>query len=160
VWVLATARSRARPPMPDPRPGPPSNAPFPTTRWSRVLAAGDRAHPAASEALAELCAAYWYPLYAFVRRKGYPPEEAADLVQGTFLALLDRDGLAAVAPHRGRFRSYLLAVCTNHLADCRDHDRAAKRGGGHVAVAFDRLAAEGRYASEPASAMTAERLFE
>ena len=146
--------------MPHPHPDPPSNAPFPTTRWSRVLAAGDRADPEAGEALAELCAAYWYPLYAFVRRKGYPPDEAADLVQGTFLALLDRDGLAAVAPHRGRFRSFLLAVCTNHLADCRDRDRAAKRGRDRVAVPFDRLAAEGRYVSEPASATTAERLFD
>ena len=146
--------------MPHRRPGPPSNAPFPTTRWSRVLAAGDHADPEAGAALAELCAAYWYPLYAFVRRKGYPPEEAADLVQGTFLALLERDGLASVAPRRGRFRSFLLAVCTNHLADCRDRDRAAKRGGGRVAVPFDRLVAEGRYASEPAGALTAERLFE
>jgi RNA polymerase sigma-70 factor (ECF subfamily) len=146
--------------MPHPRPDPPSNAPFPTTQWSRVLAAGDHADPAARGALAELCAAYWYPLYTFVRRKGYPPDEAADLVQGTFLALLDRDGLAAVALHRGRFRSFLLAVCRNHLADCRDRDRAAKRGGGRVAVLFDRLAAEGRYTGEPASTMTAERLFE
>jgi RNA polymerase sigma-70 factor (ECF subfamily) len=146
--------------MPAPRPDSSSSAPFPTTRWSRVLAAGDRADPEAGEALAELCAAYWYPLYAFVRRKGYPPEEAGDLVQGTFLALLDRDGLAAVAPHRGRFRSFLLAVCAHHLADCRDRDRAAKRGGGRVAVAIDRPVAEGRYASEPASALTAERLFE
>ena len=113
--------------MPHSRPDPPSNAPFPTTQWSQVLAAGDHADPEAGEALAELCAAYWYPLYAFVRRKGYPPEEAADLVQGTFLTLLDRDGLASVAPQRGPFRSFLLAVCTNHLADCRDRDRAAKQ---------------------------------
>ncbi len=146
--------------MSRPRSDHPSNAPFPTTRWSRVLAAGDRDDPLARVALAELCRDYWYPLYAFVRRKGHPPEAAADLVQGTFLALLDRDGLAAVAPERGRFRSFLLAVCDHHLADCRDRDRAAKRGGGRVAVPFDRLAAEGRYASEPADTMTAERLFE
>ena len=85
---------------------------------------------------------------------------AADLVQGTFLTLLDRDGLAAVAPERGRFRSFLLAVCANHLADCRDRDLAAKRGAGRVAVPFDRVAAEGRYASELADTTTAERLFE
>jgi RNA polymerase sigma-70 factor (ECF subfamily) len=83
------------------RPETSSNAPFPTTRWSQVVAAGDRAGTAAREALAELCSAYWYPLYAFVRRKGHPPDEAADLVQGTFFTLLDRDGLAAVAPERG-----------------------------------------------------------
>jgi RNA polymerase sigma factor (sigma-70 family) len=137
-----------------------SHASFPTTRWSRVLAAGDRDDPSAREALAELCSDYWYPLYAFVRRKGHPPEEAADIVQGTFLTLLKRDGLAAVAPERGRFRSFLLAVCAHHLADCRDRDLAAKRGGGSVAVPFDRLAAEDRYASEPVDTTTPERIFE
>src|ERR1700735_2810965 len=107
-----------------------SNARFPTTRWSQVVAAGDRAAPAAHQALAQLCAAYWYPLYAFVRRKGHRPEEAADLVQGTFVNLLDRDGLAAVTPERGRFRSFLMASCAHHLADCRDRDRSVRRGGG------------------------------
>ena len=87
--------------MPASRPHEYLKAPFPTTRWSQVVAAGGRAGPASREALAELCAAYWYPLYAFVRRKGHPPDEAADLVQGTFFTLLDRDGLAAVAPERG-----------------------------------------------------------
>jgi DNA-directed RNA polymerase specialized sigma24 family protein len=72
------------------------------TRWSQVVTAGERADPEAREALAELCSAYWYHLYAFARRKGYPPDEAADLVQGTLLTLLDRDGLAAAAPERGR----------------------------------------------------------
>jgi RNA polymerase sigma-70 factor (ECF subfamily) len=141
-------------------PGPSSNAPFPTTRWSRVVAAGDRADPKAREALAELCAAYWYPLYAFVRRKGHPPDEAADLVQGTFVNLLDRDGLAGVAPHKGRFRSFLVAACSNHLADRRDHDQALKRGGGMTPVPFDRTTAEGRYEAEPADGLTPERLFE
>ena len=87
----------ARSPMPASRPDTSSNAPFPTTRWSQVVAAGDRADPAAREALAELCAAYWYPLYAFVRRKGHPPDEAADLVQGTFV-----DPAGPRRPGRGR----------------------------------------------------------
>ena len=100
------------------------------------------------------------PLYAFVRRKGHPPDEAADLVQGTFLTLLDRDGLAAVAPERGRFRSFLMAACAHHLADCRDRDRAARRGGGAVLIPIDRLAAEGRYSAEPVNELTPERLFE
>jgi RNA polymerase sigma-70 factor (ECF subfamily) len=137
-----------------------SNAPFPTTRWSQVVAAGDHADPAAREALAELCAAYWYPLYAFVRRKGYSSDEAADLVQGTFVTLLDRDGLAAVAPERGRFRSFLMAACVHHLADCRDRDRAAKRGGGRVPLSIDRLIAEGQYSAEPVDDVTPEQLFE
>jgi DNA-directed RNA polymerase specialized sigma24 family protein len=142
------------------RPDPSSNAPFPTTRWSRVVAAGDRADPAARQALAELCAAYWYPLYAFLRRKGHAPDDAADAVQGTFVNLLDRDGLASVAAGRGRFRSFLMAACANHLADRRDRDHAARRGGGREAIPFDRLAAEGRYSSEPFDELTPERLFE
>jgi DNA-directed RNA polymerase specialized sigma24 family protein len=150
----------ARSIVPASRPETSSNAPFPTTRWSQVVAAGDRAGPAAREALAELCAAYWYPLYAFVRRKGRPPEEAADLVQGLFVNLLDRDGLAALEPRRGRFRSFLMAACAHHLADCRDRDRAAKRGGGVALLSFDRDDAERRYAAEPADELTAERLYE
>jgi RNA polymerase sigma-70 factor (ECF subfamily) len=142
------------------RPETSSNAPFPTTRWSQVVAAGDRAGTAGREALAELCSAYWYPLYAFVRRKGHPPDEAADLVQGTFLTLLDRDGLAAVSPDRGRFRSFLMAACSHHLADRRDRERAAKRGGGKFPISIDRALAEGRYSAEPADELTPERLFE
>jgi len=134
--------------------------PFPTTRWDRVLAARTRDDPEAREALAELCGAYWYPLYAFVRRKGHPPEEAADLVQGTFATLLDRDGLAGVAPERGRFRWFLKAVCSHHMADVHARDQAAKRGGGRETVPFDRLDAEGRYSTEPVDGLTAERLFE
>jgi RNA polymerase sigma factor (sigma-70 family) len=146
--------------MPAARPETSSNAAFPTTRWSQVVAAGDRAGPTAREALAELCSAYWYPLYAFVRHKGHPPDEAADLVQGTFLTLLDRDGLPAVAPERGRFRSFLMAACSHHLADCRDRDRAAKRGGGAPPISIDRALAEGRYSAEPVDALTPERLFD
>jgi RNA polymerase sigma-70 factor (ECF subfamily) len=146
--------------VPASHPNTSSNVPFPTTRWSQVVAAGGRADPAAREALAALCAAYWYPLYAFVRRKGHPPDEAADLVQGTFANLLDRDGLAAVEPRRGRFRSFLMAVCAHHLADCRDRVRAAKRGGGGAPISLDRLHAERRYAAEPADELTAERLYE
>jgi RNA polymerase sigma-70 factor (ECF subfamily) len=146
--------------VPASRPDTSSHAPFPTTRWSQVVAAGGCGDPAAREALAALCAAYWYPLYAFVRRKGHPPEEAADLVQGTFANLLERDGLAAIQPRRGRFRSFLMAVCAHHLADCRDRNRAAKRGGGVTPLSFDRVHAERRYAAEPADEVTAERLYE
>jgi RNA polymerase sigma factor (sigma-70 family) len=146
--------------VPASRPETSSNAPFPTTRWSQVVAAGDCANPAAREALAELCSVYWYPLYAFVRRKGHSPDEAADVVQGTFLTLLNRDGLAAVAPDRGRFRSFLMAACAHHLADCRERDRAVKRGGGTMPISIDRALAEGRYSAEPVNELTPERLFE
>ncbi len=146
--------------MSDPQAATPSRTPFPTTLWSRVVLAGDPAEPGARVALADLCAAYWYPLYAFVRRKGYAPDEAADLVQGTFAALLARDGLAVLSPSRGRFRSFLMTACAHHVADCRDRDRAARRGGGRPTIPIDRLEAEGRYGAEPAHDLTAERLFE
>ncbi|GAC1474924.1 MAG: sigma factor [Isosphaeraceae bacterium] len=147
-------------PVTDPKAAAQSKAPFPTTHWSRIVRAGDPAEPGAREAVAELCAAYWYPLYAFVRRKGHDPDDAADLVQGTFATLLARDGLADLAPGRGRLRSYLMAACAHHMADRRDHDQAARRGGGRAPVSIDRLKAEGRYGAEPSHDLTAERLFE
>jgi RNA polymerase sigma-70 factor (ECF subfamily) len=133
---------------------------FPTTCWSRVVAARDRVTPEAREALAELCAAYWYPLYAFIRRKGRGPEEALDLTQEYFARLLERQTVAAADPGRGRFRSFLLADCTRFLADRRERDHAAKRGGGLVPLSIDARDAEGRYLREPAHRQTPERLFE
>jgi RNA polymerase sigma-70 factor (ECF subfamily) len=140
--------------------GSPSRKSFPTTHWSRVILAGDPAEPGAPAALAELCTVYWYPLYAFVRRKGFWPDEAADLVHGTFAVLLARDGLGTVACGLGRFRSFLMAACAHHIADCRDRDRAAKRGGGRSPIPIDRTEAEGRYAADPAHELTVERLFD
>ena len=132
---------------------------FQTTHWSLVLAARRRESPQAREALAALCATYWYPLYAFIRRRGYDGDRAQDLIQEFFARLLEKDVLATVDPAKGRFRSFLLASCTNFLANCRDRDRARKRGGDRVHVPLDPRDAEGRYRREPADAMTAERLF-
>jgi RNA polymerase sigma-70 factor (ECF subfamily) len=136
------------------------NGQFPTTKWSQVVAAGNRAAPDGRAALAQLCAIYWYPLYAFIRRRGYNPEQAEDLVQGFFVTLLEKDGLAALDRDRGRFRSFLMATCIHYLANVRDHERALKRGRGRVVIPFDSLRAEGRYRLEPAHELTAERLFE
>src|SRR4051812_22401823 len=105
----------------------PSAARFPTTCWSRIVAARGPVTPEARAALAELCAAYWYPLYAFIRRKGRGPEEALDATQDYFARLLERGTVAAADPLRGRFRSFLLADCTRFLADRRERDHAAKR---------------------------------
>ena len=88
---------------------------FPTTCWGRILEAGDPAAPEARAALEGLCRDYWYPLYAFVRRKGHDPETAQDLVQGLFADLLERDDLRGLEPQRGRFRSFLMACCTTTL---------------------------------------------
>jgi DNA-directed RNA polymerase specialized sigma24 family protein len=136
-----------------------SNAAFPTTHWSRVIVAGNSSSPEAREALAELCAAYWYPLYAFVRHRGHDPATAEDLVQGFFAALLESDGLASVDRAKGRFRTFLISACTHFLANRRDFDQTQKRGGGRVIVPLTRLDAEDRYCLEPAHELTAERLF-
>jgi RNA polymerase sigma factor (sigma-70 family) len=137
-------------------PVPPRSAPeaFLTTRWSLVLSAGKGESRAALESL---CSSYWYPLYAFARRKGESHERAADLVQGFFLVLLERKDLDTLAPKRGRFRSFLLAALSHHMANERDRERAEKRGGG--AVHIDLHDADTRYALEPADAETPETLF-
>ena len=89
---------------------------FATTRWSVVLAAGGDQSEQADRALAELCADYWYPLYAYVRRRGYQAEDARDLTQAFFAKLLEKNDLTAADPARGRFRSFLLTSMKNFLA--------------------------------------------
>jgi RNA polymerase sigma-70 factor (ECF subfamily) len=140
--------------------GNPSAARFPTTCWSRVVAARERVTPEAREALAGLCEVYWYPLYAFIRRKGHGPEDALDLTQDYFARLLERGTVAAADAGKGRFRSFLLADCIRFLADRREHDQAARRGGGVAPLSIDARDAEGRYLREPSHDRTAERLFE
>jgi RNA polymerase sigma factor (sigma-70 family) len=132
---------------------------FATTRWSLVIAAGGSSLPA-RDALAELCRLYWYPLYAYIRRKGNAHAEAEDLTQEFFARLLERGDLAAVDPARGRFRSFLLAACNHFLSNQRDRDRTLKRGGGRQPLPLDFGAAERRYDAEPGHDQTPERLFE
>ena len=134
--------------------GPPG---FPTTCWSRVRRASDPASPEAREALTDLCLAYWFPVYAYIRRKGADPDRAADLAQDYFVRLLEKGTLAAANPVKGRFRAFLLADCAFFLADARDHDAALKRGGG---LRFLPMDAEGRYRAEPVDDLTPDRLFD
>jgi DNA-directed RNA polymerase specialized sigma24 family protein len=133
---------------------------FATTHWSLVLAARDRAEPGADDALASLCGLYWYPLYAYVRRRGHGADEAHDLTQEFFARLLEKDFLAGVDRGKGKFRSFLLAACNHFLANERDRARAKKRGGGRAILSLDAADAEGRYSAEPADAVTPEKLFE
>lgn len=132
---------------------------FATTRWSIVLAAG-AVTPSAAEALAVLCRAYWYPLYAFVRRRGYGVEDAQDLTQGFFAHLLEKNGLATVDRAKGTFRSFLLAAMQHFLTNEWDRRRAQKRGGGMALISIDDAGAERRYQREPAEQITAEQLFD
>jgi RNA polymerase sigma factor (sigma-70 family) len=114
----------------------------------------------ARESLAELCNAYWYPLYAYIRRRGNGPEQARDLTQDFFTRLLEKGLLAEADPSRGRFRSFLRTVCAHFLANRRDHEQARKRGGGQAVLSIDPVDAEGRYALELADGLTPERIFE
>ncbi len=125
-----------------------------------IVAARDRESPAAQEALAELCRAYWYPLYAFIRRQGYPWDQSQDLTQGFFARLLEKDVLDIVDRSKGKFRSFLIAACSHYLANERDRERTLRRGGGRILVPIDFAAAEDRYKHEPSHSTTPERLFE
>lgn len=125
-----------------------------------VLAVG-RSNPLeAQAALEKLCRAYWYPLYAYVRRQGHNPDDAQDLTQGFFARLLDKNDLANVAPEKGKFRSFLLAALNHFLANERDRAQAIKRGGKHIFLSLDDDTAEERYRLEPASTLTAAMIFE
>jgi RNA polymerase sigma-70 factor (ECF subfamily) len=115
---------------------------FPTTQWSRVATAAGRDDGEAREALSMLCRAYWYPIYAFVRHRGFSPEQARDRTQDFFAYILERDLIARADPARGRFRAFLRTVCARHLAGDRDRENAAKRGGGRPRLAIDPLDAE------------------
>src|SRR5688500_8327440 len=103
---------------------------FVTTQWSMVLTAGRSDTPRARAALESLCQTYWYPLYVYVRRRGYSPEDAQDLTQGFFARLLERQSLANAHPDRGKFRSYILSAMNHFLADDRAKLQTQKRGGG------------------------------
>ena len=133
---------------------------FPTTCWSRIITARDRASPEARAALGELCEAYWMPIHAFIRRKGHDPEQALDLTQDYFARLLEKGNVDAAEPAKGRFRSFLLADCSFFLADHRDRECALKRGGGRLAFAIDARDSEGNLLHEPADGRSPERLFE
>jgi RNA polymerase sigma factor (sigma-70 family) len=132
---------------------------FATTHWSVVLAAGGSTSPQASAALEQLCRTYWYPLYAFLRRRGYTEPDAQDLTQAFFARLLERRDLRRVGREGGRFRSYLLTSLTRFLRDEWDKARAAKRGGGREVFSLDAQEADGRYRLEPPDGSSADKLY-
>jgi RNA polymerase sigma factor (sigma-70 family) len=135
---------------------------FLTTQWSVVLAAGGKSSRESAEALATLCELYWYPLYAFVRRRGYDADAAQDLTQAFFARVIEKAYLRDATPTRGRFRSFLLGSLKHFLANEWDHARALKRGGGVTMVPIDVElgAGEARYRLEPPDDDTPERVFE
>ncbi len=133
---------------------------FRTTHWSVVCLAGQNNVPGAREALETLCRNYWYPLYAYTRRRGHGPEEAQDLTQEFFARLLERNDLARADREKGRFRSFLLGALNHYLAYEWRKSQAAKRGGGQAVVSLDEQTAEERYRQEAVSDLTPEKVYE
>ena len=137
----------------------PGPSQFPTTRWTLVVAAGDPHRKEARSALVYLCENYWYPLYAYLRRRGYSADEAQDLTQEFFVRVLEGRYLDRADPEKGRFRSFILTSLKFFVADEEDRRRARKRGGGTV-VPLEFSSGEERYQREPAHDETPERIFE
>jgi len=125
-----------------------------------VLVAGHFSNPGAAAALEKLCRAYWYPLYAFVRRQGYSSSDAEDLTQGFFAWLLESKHLGVADQERGRFRSFLLCRLKHFLSDEFKKARAQKRGGGQHVVSLDAALAEERYDLEPSTEVSPELVFD
>ncbi len=132
---------------------------FPTTRWSLVVAAGKPENNDSHAALVSLCERYWYPLYAYLRRRGHPPDQAQDLTQEFFLRLLEGRYLDRADPAKGRFRAFILTSLKYFVADEQDRQRAQKRGGG-LLESLELSSGEERYQREPVSGETPERIFE
>jgi RNA polymerase sigma factor (sigma-70 family) len=133
---------------------------FRTTHWTVVLAASREASPGAEQALAELCQAYWFPIYAYVRRWEHDPDQAKDLTQEFFARLLEKNYLQTVDPRKGRFRSFLLGSLKHFMANEWHRCQTAKRGGGRRFISWDEEAAEERYRREPFHELTPERIYE
>ena len=125
-----------------------------------MTAAGHADSAKRAEALEKLCRAYWYPLYAYVRRRGNGPEDAQDLTQEFFARLLEKNWLADIEPVGGHFRSFLLTALNHFLANVYEHNRTAKRGGGKQIISLDQEHAEERYLNEPTVDETPEKIFE
>jgi RNA polymerase sigma factor (sigma-70 family) len=134
---------------------------FHTTRWSVVLlSARSESSDVQGEGFGELCKLYWYPLYGFIRHRGYSVEDAQDLTQGFFLHLIERGTLKRVDRAKGRFRSFLLASLQNYLSNEAERARRLKRGGRAEIVYLDIKCAEERYSLELVETLTPETIFD
>ncbi len=135
---------------------------FATTHWSLVVAAkpNEASETRARKALEELCRAYWYPLYAFVRYRGYSSDDAQDLTQSFFVRIIETGGFASADPERGRFRSYLLGAMKHFLANEWHRAQTQKRGGQARFIEWDALDPEARYAGASKQSDNPEHLFD
>ncbi len=146
--------------MPDDAAESPVYSAFVTTHWSVVVSARDRNSPDSDAALETLCRTYWFPLYAFVRRRGHNPQDAQDFTQEFFARLLRKEYLNAAASEKGRFRTFLLVALKCFLANEWNRQHAQKRGGTTPVLSIDQELAESRFASEPAHNLQPDVLFD
>ena len=142
------------------RPDTARDARFAATSWTNVLAAQQSGSPEAAAALEKLCGVYWYPLYAYLRRKGHNPHKAQDLTQEFLYRLIKENYLGAADRRRGKFRSFLLAALNHFVSNQRDYEQAVKRGGRVNFVSLDDTESETRFMREPASELSPEKIFE
>jgi RNA polymerase sigma-70 factor (ECF subfamily) len=133
---------------------------FVSTRWSIVNDARRKTSAVSRRALAELCEVYWYPLYAFIRRRGLSSEDAQDMTQAFFADLLEKETLQVADRQRGRFRSFLLTAASHFLSNQRRNARTRKRGGNRRLLALDFESGERRYTLEPFHELTAEKIYD
>lgn len=138
----------------------PATKTFATTHWSVIQAARDGSSAAARDALNHLCATYWQPVYAFIRRSGSNAEDARDLTQGFFAALLADDSFARADRDKGRFRSFLLGALKHYLVDEQRRAQTRKRGGDRELVPLDVALAETRYGIEAVAAVSPEAEYD
>lgn len=139
---------------------PPGGSGFNTTCWHVVTSSRDHDSAVRRESLGELYKTYWYPLFAYLRRKGYSQEQSSDFVQGFFLELIDKDFLATVSPEKGRFRWFMMSAIGRFVSNQRAKQNAQKRGGGVATFSLDAEQAERRYQQEPEGDWTPEKLFD
>ncbi len=133
---------------------------FATTRWSLVVSAARDSTPESKRALAALCETYWYPLYAYVRRRVNHVHEAEEMTQAFFVELLEKDCVSVADPQRGRFRAFLLTAFKHFLSKEWEKAKAQKRGGGRLPIPLDFESANSRLNREPASVRTPEQVYE
>ena len=133
---------------------------FATTRWTMVVAAGQRSTPESDMALEELCRTYWYPLYVYVRRHARSREDAEDLTQAFFARLLEKNPIQGLSSEKGKFRAFLLAALKHFLANEWDRASRQKRGGGVIHLSLDWESADVRYQCEVVDPLSPDLLYD
>lgn len=158
--VISSAEKLMKPSKPTDSSGAAPRELFATTRWTVVLAAGRQGTEQSWRALEELCGTYWYPLYAYVRRRGYPKEDAEDMTQAFFARFLEKHSLAGLSAEQGRFRAFLLASLKHFLTNEWDKVHCQKRGGQFIHLSLDWETADAQFQITDNSVSSPDKAFD